>query len=896
MDLLPFIVAGLATGAIYGLAGVGLVLTYKTSGVFNFAHGSLATVSAYVFYSLHVQHHIAWPAAAFVAIFVVGPMLGVILERIATALGGASLTASVVSTVGLLLIVQSVVVIIYGTVATRNVPQFLPHHPLNILGATVTTASLILFGVAALATLLLALYFRWARTGVAMRAVVDGAELLDLSGTNPTAVRRRSWVIGVTFAAASGVLLAPLISLNATTLTFLVVQAFGAAAIGAFSSLSLTFTGGLVVGVASALASKYFTSGVLSGLPPALPFIILFIVLLLSPRGRLAALSNIQPRRKGNWRMPWRLQSVPAIGLCALFLVVPSFAGVHLTDWTICLSYVVLLLSLGLLVRTSGQVSLCHVSFMAIGAVAFSHLNADHHWPWIAALLMAGLIAVPIGALLAIPAIRLSGLYLALATFGFGILLQYMFYAEPYMFGPNDVGLTMPKPKLSWLGVSSASGFYYLLLAIAILVALVVVSMDRSRLGRLLRAMADSPSGLAATGTSVNVTRVLVFCLSAFIAAIAGALNGISIGVASGDSYMPLQSLLFFAAIIITVGGEPWYAVWAAAGLTLIPSYVPSPTASNYLQLAFGVGALLYALAPDGTVAVPTSLREWLDRVGRRPAASTPSATPDAAEPGTSGLPIGALTVSGLNVRFGGIAAVVDARLSARPGQITGLIGPNGAGKTTTFNACSGDVRPSSGRIEYAGSSLAGLGPSARARKGLGRTFQQMKLFESLTVAQNVMMGVEGNLAGAHPFRHLTSTRRQRQHAENAAHQALTTCGLLDLANATVGDLSTGHRRFVELARCLAGPFQILLLDEPSSGLDRVETERFGAILKQVVKDRGVGILLIEHDMSLVTSVCDYLYVMDFGQSIFEGTPLEAVSSEVVRRAYLGELVLQPSS
>jgi ABC-type branched-subunit amino acid transport system ATPase component len=164
-----------------------------------------------------------------------------------------------------------------------------------------------------------------------------------------------------------------------------------------------------------------------------------------------------------------------------------------------------------------------------------------------------------------------------------------------------------------------------------------------------------------------------------------------------------------------------------------------------------------------------------------------------------------------------------------------------------------------------------------------------MELFDSLTVRENVALGFESGRAGLNPLAHLASSPTLRGRQRTATYEALRQCGLLAIADTVVGSLSTGHRRLVELARCLAGPFRILLLDEPSSGLDRVETARFGQILQEVVRERGVGILIVEHDMTLVTSVCDYIYVLDFGRPIFQGTADEAVASPIVRAAYLGD-------
>ena len=248
----------------------------------------------------------------------------------------------------------------------------------------------------------------------------------------------------------------------------------------------------------------------------------------------------------------------------------------------------------------------------------------------------------------------------------------------------------------------------------------------------------------------------------------------------------------------------------------------------------------------------------------------------------------GGLEVDDLRVTFGGLTAVGGISLAAPRGRITALIGPNGAGKTTTFNACSGVIRPTAGTVRFDGDDVVGLSVQARARRGLGRTFQRMELFDSLTVRQNVALGREAGQAGSHPVRQLLARPAERREAEAAAAEAMELCGIASLAGRTAGSLSTGQRRLVELARVLAGRFSLLLLDEPSSGLDGDETEAFGAVLKAVVRERDCGILLVEHDMSLVMGICDYLYVLDFGVLIFEGTPPEVQASDIVRQAYLG--------
>lgn len=246
------------------------------------------------------------------------------------------------------------------------------------------------------------------------------------------------------------------------------------------------------------------------------------------------------------------------------------------------------------------------------------------------------------------------------------------------------------------------------------------------------------------------------------------------------------------------------------------------------------------------------------------------------------------LIVDGLSVRFGGLTAVSELSLHARSGRITGLIGPNGAGKSTTFNACTGMVQPSTGVVQFAGKKLNGMSSAHRARAGLGRTFQRMQLWKTMTVLENVTAGREALLSSRRPWGQLVGARGERADALTHAHQALDQCGIADLRDALTDDLSTGQRRLVELARAIATGFQLLLLDEPSSGLNVSETSRFGDILENLAHEQGIGILLVEHDMALVRRVCEYIYVLDFGKLIHEGDASDVLNADVVRAAYLG--------
>ena len=622
--LLPFIVVGLAHGSVYGLAGMGLVLTYKTAGIFNFAHGAVATAAAYLFYELRVNQGVPWPIAAIIVVVVVGGLGGALMERAGRVLVDASSAMKIVGTVGLVLAIQGYAVHRYGA-ATRNFPNFLPTDRIHLPGVYVSVDQIILVVFAFVAAAALYVFFRTSRLGIAMRGVVDDPDLVGLSGTSAPRVRTWSWMIGFAFAAVSGILLAPLVDLDAFLLTLLVVQAFGAAAIGLFSSLPFTYLGGLLIGVMAYIGRKYALDvPVLNNIPTYLPFIVLFVVLLVAPRHRLVEAASRRIRlARVSQPVPPRVRAVGIPIVLGAALLVPQIVGTRLPIYTSGVIFVIVFASLSLLVRTSGQVSLCHAAFAAVGAAAFSHLSHGLGLTWPLALLGAGLITVPVGAIVAIPAIRLSGLYLALATLGFGILLERMLYRTALLFGGRSAGRISARPHLGGLHLEGDTGFYYVCLLVAVLALLLVAGVLRSRLGRLLRGMADSPVALATHGTNVNVSRVLVFCISAFLAGIAGGLFGaLTRQGINGLAFTSTQSLLWLAILAIAGAGELRAAVVAALLLAVVPDYLGSSrTVTDWEPVVFGLSALGVALtsARDPAAWFRRAFERSSDRTRRSP-------------------------------------------------------------------------------------------------------------------------------------------------------------------------------------------------------------------------------------------------------------------------------------
>jgi ABC-type branched-subunit amino acid transport system ATPase component len=243
-------------------------------------------------------------------------------------------------------------------------------------------------------------------------------------------------------------------------------------------------------------------------------------------------------------------------------------------------------------------------------------------------------------------------------------------------------------------------------------------------------------------------------------------------------------------------------------------------------------------------------------------------------------------------VRFGGLVALGGVNVDAPRGRITGLIGPNGAGKTTLFNVCCGFQKPDQGTVTLDGSDISHESPARRARLRLGRTFQRMELFGSLTVRENVELAAEAVHVGDDPLTQLGlvgGRKKARRETREIAAGLLEDTGLTPLADRLASEISTGQGRLVELARALARGPKLLLLDEPSSGLDAAESHAFGELLARLVRDRDLGILMVEHDMSMVLNICDWIYVLDFGRPLMNGTAEEVRTSDEVRAAYLGQ-------
>ncbi len=598
---LPYLVVGITIGSLYGLAAMGLVLTYKTSGLFNLAYGSVSAAAAYVFLWLDQRQDLPWVLAMLIVFVVFCPLAALVMERLSAFLAPAATVDKIVATVGLLIAIVALVQYSFGSQALQF-QSFLPQEEVfSVDGTSVTWDHVIDVSVGVGAAIAFTWMFRRARIGVAMRAVVDDPQLLAMTGYAPTTVRMVSWLIGTGFAALSGILFASAQrQLDINIMTLIVVQAFGAAAIGRFTSLPLAFLGGIAIGLLQAIVSKEIASHPsLSGIDINVPFFVLFGILLISRRGKLQEVgATVANRVSLATPLPLAARRIGVVALAMAAIALPHVVGSKLPAWNAAASQAVLFASLALLIRTSGQISLCHVGFAAIGAAGFSHALADG-LPWGVAVLIGAAWCIPAAAIIAIPAIRLSGLYLGLATLGFGVLLSGYAYTKSWFFGG---GAQTRRPDFFALDTSDTRYFYFLL-ALAVGALALVSVIERARLGRLLRGLSDEPTALSTLGTNINITRVLVFVISGAMAGVAGATYSSLYGYTSPDTFPFLQSLVVVAVLVICGRSTIVCATLGPILVYVLPVYINDQRGYYLVQVAFGVAAIFVAGTSQGQVS-----------------------------------------------------------------------------------------------------------------------------------------------------------------------------------------------------------------------------------------------------------------------------------------------------
>ena len=561
-------------------------------------------------------------------------------------------------------------------------------------------------------------------------------------------------------------------------------------------------------------------------------------------------------------------------------------------------------ISLNLLTGYAGQISLGHAALLGAGAFASGVVTSKLGLPmWIglpAAALVSGAIALLIG----FPALRLRGLYLAMVTISFGFAM-YDSILRLDVFTGGSAGVELPRRVLGKNQFSDQS----IMLAVALVVLLGVWLLDsnvtRSRLGRAFRAIRENEAMAQAFGIDVSRYKLLAFVLSGALAGLAGALWGHAVGFVNSESFPFDLSLALIIMVVVGGLGSRAGALIAAFAFSLFPTLLHNVPWLAGLDVMVGALLLMYTVArhPGGFAEVIAEARDRRrEKAIARPAGDDDGmvvipALPRMTQAGQQRPGVNrdapVLEVSGVTVRFGGLVAVNGATLEVPRGKIVGLIGPNGAGKTTLFNTISGLIKPTEGTIRLLGEDVSQLPAHKRAARGLARTFQHVGLARDQSVLENLMLA-QHLAAGYDSGRALLFTPRvahAEQQMEARAREALDVLGFGGRETVAVKRLSGGQQRILEMGCALLSDPELLMLDEPSAGMAPGAVENLALRLNDLRDNLGRTVLLIEHNLPLVLDVCDFIYVLDFGQVLASGTPDEIVSNEAVIGAYLGEAV-----
>jgi branched-chain amino acid transport system permease protein len=656
--MLQYIIAGLVLGGIYAISSAGIIVTYVSTGVINFAFGSMAFFIARLYYFLYVQE--TWPLglAAFVSIAVAGPMFAVALYYVLLKyLPRRRQLVRVVAMIGVAVTLPAVASLIFGQQYISSAPGLSPQppHVYHVLGAAVTTDQLISYACVVVVLALGTFVIRRTSVGLTVRAVVDSPAMTKLSGTNPSRVAVGVWMVNALLAGLAGVLSAPILGVSSVdNYTLLVVAAFAAVVAARLRNLTVGVVVGLLMGIVTALAewllppASPWTAGVVESIPFA--FIVVSLVLYTLRDGAVAdqtamvggaldaALglprARMTPRRKATTVASARpvagaarpSRSRPRLGAKARWatlplsspaLIVALILPVVLSGYRVGLvaqaaAYAIVFLSYTLLTGQGGVISLCQITFAGVGALGTARLATTYHWPLGLAIVASAVIAGAMGVGIGLLTLRMGELYTALVTLGFGLLMYELVFTLA-SFANQGLGISLNPPSFA----VSDRALSYLAIGVFLLLALIVALVQRSTIGLALGAARSSVDGARALGVGVVSIRLFTFGLSAFIASVGGSFLAIYAGAAQPSSYQALDGLVWLA-VIVTFGAQTANAAMFAGlafvfAANLVSVYLPSSWAT-VPAIAFGLGAVLVAMDPEGSVA---ALNRQLRKGGR---------------------------------------------------------------------------------------------------------------------------------------------------------------------------------------------------------------------------------------------------------------------------------------
>lgn len=640
-DLLSAILRGMTFGSVYGLLAVGLVLTFKTSGVFNLAYGAQAFLTAAVYFDTRIRHHWPIPFALLLAVVIVAPLTGFVLDRVLFRyLRTASSTARLVTVLGLLVAIPQAVDLWFGSAdasATGVVPGGLtvynPLHGVFLYRDDIATIAITVVIVVGLVFL-----FRSTALGLRMRAVVESSRMTELAGVNAELVSTSSWMLASFIAGLSGVLIAPALSqVNNIYFTPLVVAAISAAVLASLSSIPIAFVGGLGLGVLQQILSIYLpTNSILAtNLRPSLPFVVLFVILIFSPglrnrRDLADPLAGVAPpppqpiarERSRELTIGMRGWWTVVLGLLGYYIFFhANLSWVQATEQAAI--YAIIFSSIVVITGMAGQISLCQATFAGIGGFVTFQLSTSQGMSVIIAIVIGAVVAAAVGALLAIPVLRLGGIYLSLATLAFALFFENVMVKFSWIAG-GPAPAPVPRPQLGNVDFASEKSFLVLCLVVLLLVGAALTLVRNGTTGRVLAALRGSEVAAASIGINAARARIVAFALSAAIAGLGGGLLATYNTQVNFQSNFATQLGLIWVVIVVSLGSRTFEgALQSAAGFIFFPLVIlneAGPWVVNNVQpwyhlsalpfglqaILFGIGALTYAKHPEGLLEFNT--------------------------------------------------------------------------------------------------------------------------------------------------------------------------------------------------------------------------------------------------------------------------------------------------
>jgi ABC-type branched-subunit amino acid transport system ATPase component/branched-subunit amino acid ABC-type transport system permease component len=874
------------------------VVTYRSSGVLNFATGTIALYGAYTYAFLrHGQLLVLipglpekvdlgsdlsfWPATL-LTLFITAVLGLVLYVLVFRPLRAAPAVAKAVASIGVMVVLTGLMSQRLGT-APVSVDAILPTKVWT-LGSVRISSDRVWFAAAVIGiAIAFTVAFRFTRFGLHTRAAAETEKGALVSGIAPDRVAALNWMISAGVAAMAGILIAPIVPLVPISYTLFIVPALAAAVLGRFQYVIPAVLGGLFIGMLQS-EMTYLRSqhGWLpsSGLPELIPLVLILLVLVVRAKP-LPSRGVILQRTLGRAPRPQRIVLPTVLGTSAGALAVILLHNNWRAAMVTSFIFAIICLSLVVVTGFAGQVSLAQLTLAGVAGFLLATITTEWSIPFPIAPILAALGATVVGVIVGLPAIRVRGLFVAVVTLAMAYAVQAVwFHNSDYV--PAE-GRNITGPKLFGLDLRSRVGtdyprlpFCLLVLAVLVIVAVSVALLRRSRLGSAMLAVRANERSAAGAGINVVRVKILAFAIAAFIAGLGGAMLGYKQGNLTFDPFDILIGIGVFAtaylAGITSVSGGILAGMLAAGGIVYY-STTQWLDLGDWYGTITGVGLVLtVVLNPEGIVGPIHVMLEKMRT--RRTTAIGPVPTHVSVVEAVSAAPPdpALLSLHDIRVAYGGVVAVDDVSFDIAEGSIVALIGPNGAGKTTLLDAISG-FATASGSIRLGGRELGRLAPHRRIRAGLGRTFQQIELYDDLSVRENIAAGLVA--------------RGRKRASEADLERVLTLLELIEVAERPAGELSQGRRQLVSIARALVGNPRVVLLDEPASGLDTAESHWLGERLRRI-RDSGVTILMVDHDMHLVLNLCEQVHVLDFGVLIASGTPAVVKADRRVAEAYLG--------